>query len=43
MIDDFRNVDANAFNEVDICIVGTGAAGISLAREFIGSYLKVGA
>ena len=28
-------------NEADVCIVGAGAAGITLAHEFIGSKLKV--
>jgi choline dehydrogenase-like flavoprotein len=38
---DARNVPADSTIEADLCIVGAGAAGITLAREFIGSPQKV--
>lgn len=41
MITDARSVPAGTTIEADICIVGAGAAGITLAREFIGSSLRV--
>src|SRR5271169_5477188 len=37
MIIDARSVPAGAVLETSVCIVGAGAAGITLAREFIGS------
>ena len=36
MILDFREYDGPDVLEADLCIVGAGAAGISLAREFVG-------
>jgi choline dehydrogenase-like flavoprotein len=41
MLLDARTIPSNAVLEADTCIVGAGAAGIALAREFIGSRLKV--
>jgi choline dehydrogenase-like flavoprotein len=41
MIVDFETVEAAALDGADICIVGTGAAGIALAREFFGTGTKV--
>ncbi len=41
MIDDFHQFEDGASLPADICIVGAGAAGIAIAREFSGSYLKV--
>lgn len=40
MISDARSVPAGTVIETDLCIVGGGAAGITLAREFIGSGLR---
>jgi choline dehydrogenase-like flavoprotein len=37
MIIDARSVPAGAVIETAVCIIGAGAAGITLAREFIGS------
>ncbi len=34
MIDDLREVEDGAELEADLCIVGAGAAGIAIAREF---------
>jgi len=41
MIIDFRNLENEAEIDADICIIGAGAAGITMAREFIGSQLDV--
>ena len=38
---DARTVPANKVIETDVCIVGAGAAGISLAREFIDRAFRV--
>ena len=38
---DARNLENNTLIEGDICIVGAGAAGITLAMQFIGSPLKI--
>ena len=37
MIIDARSVPAGTVLETAVCIIGAGAAGITLAREFIGS------
>ncbi len=41
MIEDFRDADSGAFIEADLCIVGAGAAGLTLATEFIGTGIRV--
>jgi len=41
MLADFRQIDGGAQFKADLCIIGAGAAGITLAREFIGSGLTV--
>ena len=41
MLIDSRTVATDAVVEADICIIGAGPAGITLAREFIGSSLRV--
>jgi choline dehydrogenase-like flavoprotein len=41
MIRDFAEIEDGAAVEADICIVGGGAAGITLAREFIGTRFSV--
>jgi choline dehydrogenase-like flavoprotein len=41
MIRDFAEFDDGAVVAADICIVGGGAAGITLAREFIGTHFSV--
>src|SRR5215212_6042720 len=38
---DARTLEAGRLLEADLCIVGAGAAGISIAREWIGSSKKV--
>ena len=38
---DARKLENNTLIEGDICIVGAGAAGITLAMQFIGSPLKI--
>jgi choline dehydrogenase-like flavoprotein len=38
---DARSLDQDARIDADICIVGAGAAGIAIAREFIGGSLRV--
>jgi choline dehydrogenase-like flavoprotein len=41
MFADARSVPRNTSLATDVCIVGAGAAGITLAREFIGSPFRV--
>ena len=41
MIIDSRSLPANETIETDVCIIGAGTAGITLAREFIGQEFKV--
>src|SRR5439155_10690630 len=41
MITDARSVPANAELKCDLCIVGAGAAGITLALQFVRSKLRV--
>ena len=38
---DTRTLEEGAMIEADLCIVGAGAAGIAMAREFIGHSLRV--
>ncbi len=41
MIDDLRALQDGTILECDLCIIGAGAAGIALAREFIGRSYSV--
>ena len=41
MIQDGREIPHGTVIDTDLCIVGAGAAGITLAREFIGTQLRV--
>ncbi|MGH8606912.1 MAG: FAD-binding protein, partial [Gammaproteobacteria bacterium] len=41
MFVDARSVDRDKVLEADVCIVGAGAAGITLARECINSPFRV--
>ena len=41
MFIDGREIENNAVIEADICVIGAGAAGITIAREFIGTSVKV--
>lgn len=41
MIIDARSLQEGALIDTDICIVGAGVVGVSLAREFIGKKLRV--
>lgn len=41
MLIDARTVPANTLIETDVCIVGAGAAGITLAKEFVGKPFRV--
>ena len=41
MIEDFKTFEDDALIETDLCVIGAGAAGITIAREFIGSKLQV--
>ncbi len=41
MFIDLRNLDDNSVLEADICIVGAGPAGISMARRLIGTSIDV--
>ena len=41
MIIDFQSDDAPSAPEADICVIGAGAAGITLARAFIGTNTRV--
>ena len=41
MIIDARNIGPKASLDTDVCIVGGGTAGITLAREFIGQQFRV--
>jgi choline dehydrogenase-like flavoprotein len=38
---DLNHVQDNAFLEADLCIVGSGPAGLSLANEFVGTDIRV--
>lgn len=41
MILDFENLDNDDMLQADVCIVGSGVAGLSLANEFLDTQLKV--
>ncbi len=41
MIKDFHEFDDGACMRADVCIIGAGAAGITLAREFLGTQFTV--
>jgi choline dehydrogenase-like flavoprotein len=41
MLVDARTIDKNSVVPTDICIIGAGAAGITMAREFVGLRHKV--
>ena len=41
MIEDFNNLNDGASVTADICIIGAGAAGITIAREFLGTRHKI--
>ena len=41
MIRDFRSYVNGAHINTDVCVIGAGAAGLSLAREFIGARTRV--
>jgi choline dehydrogenase-like flavoprotein len=41
LILDFRTFEDGASFEADICIIGAGAAGITIAREFLGTRYKI--
>jgi choline dehydrogenase-like flavoprotein len=41
MLVDARSIENNKTIETDVCIIGGGAAGITLAREFIGQPFRV--
>ena len=41
MIIDFRSLENHSVIEADLCIIGAGAAGITVAREFLSSKLRV--
>jgi choline dehydrogenase-like flavoprotein len=38
---DARDEEPGSVIETDLCIIGSGAAGITIAREFIGSSVRV--
>ena len=41
MFIDFRNIETGTVVESDLCVIGAGAAGITIAREFIGEELRI--
>ena len=41
MIKDFHEFDDGACMTADVCIIGAGAAGITVAREFLGTHFTV--
>ena len=41
MIDDLAGYGPGAELEADLCVVGAGAAGIAIAREFLGTGTRV--
>jgi choline dehydrogenase-like flavoprotein len=40
-VDDLNKFEDNSHIQADLCIVGTGPAGVSIARQFAGTKLKV--
>ncbi len=38
---DGRQIETNATIEADLCIIGAGAAGLTLARQFAGTSTRV--
>jgi len=38
---DLRKLDTDFMIEADLCIVGTGVAGIFVAREFVGTAIRL--
>lgn len=41
MIHDFRECEDGTQVDADLCLIGAGAAGIAIAREFVGSKYKI--
>jgi len=41
MLNDFRDCENDTQVDADICIIGAGAAGIAIAREFLGLKVRV--
>jgi choline dehydrogenase-like flavoprotein len=41
MLTDLDELDGNPIIETDLCIIGAGAAGISIARSFLGTSLQI--
>jgi choline dehydrogenase-like flavoprotein len=41
MIEDLRRLEDGAELEADLCVIGAGAAGIALAREFFGTDVRI--
>lgn len=41
IIDDFSNGGLDRVGPIDVCIVGTGPAGMTIAREMAGSHLRI--
>ena len=41
MIEDFNKLNDGTSVTADICIIGAGAAGITIAREFLGTRYKI--
>src|SRR5580698_1732385 len=40
-VDDMNRLEDNSEIEADVCIVGTGPAGVSIAKEFAGTNTRV--
>jgi len=41
LIEDFNKFNDGTSVMADVCIIGAGAAGITIAREFLGTHYKV--
>ncbi len=41
MIEDFNEFDDGACITADVCIIGAGAAGITVAKEFLGTHFRI--